>query len=86
MSTEIAKLDAINGCVELVQFFGGKKLGLCLQLGYRVPQFTKKQVQELVKELQNWLGETELPFYTKTRPSEQINPKGNLTEVFGDDY
>ena len=64
--------------------------GLCLRI---TPPYTqhnielnKKQVQQLVKELQNWLGETELPLYTKTRPSEQINPEGSLTEVFSNEY
>jgi len=74
MSTEIAKIKGINGELILTQYYGGKKNGLCLQLsppliirGMTSPshdysQLNKAQVQQLVKELQNWLGEVELPF------------------------
>ncbi len=69
MSTEIAKIKSLNGSskdVYLTQFFGGRRRGLCLQIspsyGESYISMNKKQVQELVKELQNWLGENELPF------------------------
>ncbi len=72
MSREIAKIKGVEkkDLLYLVQFYGGEKSGLCLQLtpnerGY--VQFTKKQVQQLVRELQNWLGETELPWKSETK-------------------
>jgi hypothetical protein len=69
MSTEIAEVKGRYNKLDLSQFYGGKKEGLCLQLTPWPPdptgayvQFTKTQVQQLVRELQNWLGETELPW------------------------
>ncbi len=72
MSTEISNLKVRNGRLSLTQFFAGKE-GLCLQF-YLTPdtdsiytELTKPQVQQLVRELQNWLGETELPWDKATQ-------------------
>lgn len=63
MSKQIAD---INGLL-VTSFYGGKKRGLCLQLTSPQPaigysQLNVKQVRELIAALQDWLGETELPF------------------------
>jgi hypothetical protein len=90
MSTQIAELKGKAGArdVELLltQFFGGTKRGLCLQftvVGRDYIQFDKAQVQGLVKELQNWLGEVELPFtlYDSHREQEKRRKLG-----FVEDY
>lgn len=62
MSTEIAKIVGLNEELVLTQYYAGKKHGLCLMLGRPSSIFNKTQVQQLVRELQNWLGETELPW------------------------
>ena len=57
----IGKFDGIAGYpLTLTQCFT-KKYGLCLNFNDDIC-LDKKQVQQLVKELQNWLGEVELPF------------------------
>lgn len=62
MSTQIADIDGLI----VTSFYGGDKRGLCVQLtpklviGYT--QLTKTQVRELVKTLQDWLGESDLPW------------------------
>jgi len=79
MSTELKHYTkTIQGELYTTQFFAGKKHGLSLQLtvvgsaeqhgcplNSRYVQLNKAQVQELVRDLQDWLGETELPFFTE---------------------
>jgi hypothetical protein len=80
MSTRILEINGIEGILQGTQFYGGKKNGLSLQLtaiggpkdplrpiNSRYVQLTKSQVQQLVRELQNWLGETELPWDKATQ-------------------
>ncbi len=70
MSEQIAEIVGINKKLYITQFYAGKKSGLSLQLTpwpmlmdrENYVQLTKSQVQQLVRELQNWLGETELPW------------------------
>jgi hypothetical protein len=87
-----AKKTAIVGELWLTQFYGGKKNGLSMQftvvgdpnqrgcpLNSRYVQLTKEQVRDLVRVLQNWLGENELFQKDMTRLQK-------LKEVFTDDY
>ena len=59
------RIKGRKGELVLAQFCRSK--GLCLQIMRNPPEtpveLDKKQVQELVKELQNWLGETEFPSF-----------------------
>lgn len=91
MSTEIKHYNnTIKGELYLTQFFGGKKNGLSMQLTVvgdeqnqcslrsQYVQLSKAQVQDLVRTLQDWLGEAELPFYLKTPPSERRKSNGQI--------
>ncbi len=78
MSTQIANINTIDGkeTLHLIQFYGGTKHGLCLTIGgeWRIPyaRLNKQQVQQLVRELQNWLGETELAWGKSRYNKEQL--------------
>ena len=65
MSNQIADIKGLN----VTSFYGGKLKGLCVQITTPQPavgyaQLKKADVRILVRELQDWLGETELPFVT----------------------
>jgi hypothetical protein len=61
MRTQITQINGINGEPLLIDQFYTQKHGLCLDFNGEAG-LTKPQVQQLVRELQNWLGETELPW------------------------
>lgn len=64
MSTQLANIPVIDGTLQVSQF-GDKKHGLCVQLTCSVYQrsyehLNADQARQLVRVLQDWLGETEL--------------------------
>jgi hypothetical protein len=100
MSTEIKHYDdTIKGELYLTQFYGGKKHGLSMQFTVvglstlAICQLNKSQVQDLVRTLQNWLGENEL---FRKEMDERVKGRRELEglaildaqddAVFSDDY
>ncbi len=75
---KIAEIKGLNGALVLTQSCPHKDIGLCLTLSppcdFRnyTSLLNKKQVQQLVRELQNWLGETELPWGKCRYNKEQL--------------
>ncbi len=88
MNTQIAEIECVNCDLRIAQFYNKKWGGLHLEMGptntVKIAMLTKKQVQELVKELQNWLGENELPFDRGYRKGQADFKAGYNT--ISDDY
>ena len=88
MSTHIAEIRrGDRSPVALTQFGGGKR-GLCIyvstgvEAGCQGITFTKAEAQQLVREIQNWLGENEL-FQKQMEKKVECTGCG---QTFTDDY